>query len=77
MSDFSPGTDRLVTFIVRFVCGAFIGWILCALFAYRWILRLFAAENWGGLLILLLVSGGITGLIFGFTSPKDDKQWLE
>ena len=77
MPVFSKNTDRILTFVVRFVCGVIIGWLVYALIGYRGILEIFANGPMSKLLIRLALWGGIGGLIFALTKAKDDHQWLE
>lgn len=77
MPGFSKRTDKLLTFVVRFVCGAFIGLGIWAYWNYTDILKASAHGTWKGLLFSLFLWSGIIGLIFGLTSAKDDRQWLE
>ena len=77
MPIFSHGTDRVVTFVVRFICGAIVGCFISVLFGFSTTMRLFAESAWLTLLLRLLLWGGIVGLIFGLMSAKNDHKWLE
>ncbi|MEI6235353.1 MAG: hypothetical protein WCT04_20035 [Planctomycetota bacterium] len=77
MPAFSPGTDKIVTFAVRFVFGVIVGVLLSLVFGWSVTMRCFANSAWSTLLLRWLLWGGVAGLIFGFTSAKDDRQWLE
>ncbi len=77
MPGLSPSTDRFPTIAVRFICGAVIGFGIWGYKNYGDILSMSANEEWKSMLFhLVLWSVGI-GLVFAFTSAKDDSQWLD
>ena len=77
MPVFSPRTDRIVTFAVRFFCGALIGFGIWAFQNWGDILEMFAHGEWKSMLLSLLLWSGIVGLIFALTNAKNDGQFLE
>lgn len=70
-------SNFLFTIAVRGSVGAFLGCLVCLLFAYRGILSAFSHNKTHAPLVVLGVSGIVGGVVASLTTPRWQRPWYK